>query len=420
MSTKKIVSLSFLIILIIVTLISLGRIIETVEKGTYQIKQAAVTGTMSAKMDPGLWMQWFGDIDTWPKAWTFFFTHDEDTKDDVKEDTSIEVRFNDGSVCNISGTLRIIMPITGDDAIKLVTVRGHKTMRDLEEKLIKPTVRRVLRSTANLMTARESYNEKRLDFITWARDQIENGVYLTEETRREVEDLVTGEKVWKAVKKIRTGKDGNPLHQSNPMQGTNIELKNFEIKQFVYEDVVKDQIATQQKARMAVETAKAKAEEARQDELKAVAEGKKNVAISKYEKEQTKVQAIVEAEKAKAVKILDGERELEFAKLQRAAATENKAKNILDGQGLAEKRRLVIEADGALKQKLTAWLQAQQYWASAYSNRKVPAYYMAGGGNGESQTGNLDVETQQFMKMLNIMTAQSLGLNLNIKKGGQP
>ena len=33
---------------------------ETVEKGTYQVKQAAVSGSMSAKMTPGLWIQMFG------------------------------------------------------------------------------------------------------------------------------------------------------------------------------------------------------------------------------------------------------------------------------------------------------------------------------------------------------------------------
>lgn len=415
MSIKKIISLAFLTIIILIVLVSLPKMFDTVEKGTYQVKQAAITGEMSAKMTPGLWGQWWGDIDVWPKAWTFFFTSEKDTRDDIAEDMSIEVRFNDGSVCNISGTLRIIMPTTEEGAINLVTVRGHKTMRDLEEKLIKPTVRNVLRSTANLMTARESYSEKRLDFITWAKDQIENGIYLTEEARKEVEDLVTGEKIWKAVKTIRTDKQGNVLYQTNPMTGTNIELKNFEIKKFVYEPVVKEQIATQQKARMAVETAKAEAEQARQEKLKAEAQGKMMVTKAQYEKEQEKIRAVVDAEKAKAVKVLEGERLLEYAKLEKAAAEQTKQKNILEGQGLAEKRRLVLAADGALKQKLATYLEAQKVWAEAYSNRKVPSYYIAGGG-GEGQTGNLDFETQQFMKMLNVLTAQALGLDLDIRK----
>ena len=266
MKIGKYVGLGFIGVLLIVGLICAGSIVETVEKGTYQVKQAAISGEMSAKMTPGLWMQNFGDIDPWPKAETYFFTHDNDTKGDVDEDTSIEVRFNDGSMCKISGTLRIILPTTEADALKLVTERGHKTYADVQEKLIKPTLRNVLRSTANLMSARESYSEKRLDFITWSRDQIENGVYKTKAETKQVEDLVTGEKTWKEVKTIRTNNDGTPMYEHNPMDNTGIVLANFEIKSFVYEKKVQVQISAQQEARMAVETAKAEAEKAKQGE----------------------------------------------------------------------------------------------------------------------------------------------------------
>lgn len=72
---KKIMGgFAFAILLIVIALF--GKLTETVEKSTYQVKQTAITGTMSAKMTPGLWLQLFGDIDTWPKAETFFFTID--------------------------------------------------------------------------------------------------------------------------------------------------------------------------------------------------------------------------------------------------------------------------------------------------------------------------------------------------------
>jgi regulator of protease activity HflC (stomatin/prohibitin superfamily) len=428
MKVSKMVGLGFIGVLLIVALTCASRMVETVQKGTYQIKQAAISGKMSAKMTPGIWGQYFGDIDPWPKAETFFFTHDNDTKGDIDQDTSIEVRFNDGSMGKISGTLRIILPKTAEQAIALVTERNHKTYQDLQEKLIKPTVRNVLRSTANLMTARESYSEKRLDFISMARDQILNGVYKTREETKQVEDLVTGEKIWKKVKVVRTDDEGNVLYESNPMKGTGIELANFEIKSFVYEKKVQEQIAEQQKARMAVETAKARAEQAKQLEQQTVAEGKQKVAQAKYEKEQEKIQAVVDAEKNKEVqelnaardknvKIIEGEKLKEFAKLEREAAEENKRKNILDGQGLAEKRKLIIRADGALKQKLATLERINEAWASAYQRRNVPAFYTAGGGNGQAGSGNLDLETKQFQQMINIMTAKQLGLDLTIAKG---
>ena len=427
MKAGKIVGLSFIGIILIVGIICAGSIVETVEKGTYQIKQAAISGEMSAKMTPGLWFQNFGDIDTWPKAETYFFTHDNDTKGDVDEDTSIEVRFNDGSVCKISGTLRIIMPTTEQDAISLVVDRGHKTYRDLQEKLIKPTVRNVLRSTANLMSARESYSEKRLDFITWTRDQIEKGVYKTKEEVKQVEDLVTGEKTYKQVKVILTDEAGNALHEANPIKGTGIVLANFEIKNFVYESKVRDQISKQQEARMAVETAKAKAEEAKQEELKAVAEGKMNVAKAKYEKEQVKIQAVVDAQKEKEVQelnaardknvaVIAGEKRKAVALLDRDAAELKKQELILLGEGEAKRKRLVLEADGALEQKLLAYKEVNQFYANAIKNYQgnwVPTTVLGG----SSGTGGEMNGAQALINLLTVKTAHDLSLDMSVPKG---
>lgn len=426
MKVGSYVGLGFLGIILLVGLICAGSIVETVEKGTYQVKQAAISGEMSAKMTPGLWWQNFGDIDVWPKAETYFFTHDNDTKGDVDEDTSIEVRFNDGSMCKISGTLRIVMPTTESEAIKLTSEQGHKTYADVQEKLIKPTLRNVLRSTANLMSARESYSEKRLDFITWSRDQISNGVYKTKEEVKEVEDLVTGEKTWKKVKVIREH-EGVPLYEDNPMQNTGIVLANFEIKSFVYEKKVQAQISKQQEARMAVETAKAKAEEAKQDELKAVAEGKKNVAIAKYEKEQEKIKAVVDAQKAKEVEelnaardknvaVIAGQQRKEVAALDRDAAKLKKEELILLGEGESERKRLVLAADGALEQKLKAVVQMNQDAMIALAKRPVPQNYFAGGGtNGSTGASGYDEEMVRVLKLMNMQLVKGLNLDMTVK-----
>jgi len=427
MSIKKYVMLSFIGMFLIIGLICAGSLVETVEKGTYQIKQAAITGDMSAKMTPGLWGQYFGDIDVWPKAETYFFTADNDTKGDVDEDTSIEVRFNDGSMCKISGTLRIIMPTTEKEAIALVTERGHKTYKDVQEKLIKPTLRNVLRSTANLMSARESYSEKRLDFITWSRDQIDKGVYKTKAEIKEVEDLVTGEKTWKEVKTIRTVSDEDltPLHEANPMSGTGIVLANFEIKSFIYEKKVQIQISAQQEARMAVETAKAEAEKAKQGELKAIAEGKMNVATAKYEKEQDKIKAVVQAQQEKEVQelnaardknvaVIAGEQRKEVATLDRDAAKLKKQELIFLGEGQAKQKKLVLEADGALEQKLQAYKEVNKYYANAikeYKGNWVPTTVM--GSNGASK-GN---GASALIDLLTAKTAKDLSLDMGIKTG---
>jgi len=422
---KTKVKIGVICVLALAALIVVFNTLTTVDKGTYHIKQAAVSGTMSAKMTPGIWLQAFGDIDVWPKADTFFFTHDNDVEGDVDADTSIEVRFNDGSLCNISGTARIIMPTTEDQAIHLVTERGHRTYADLRAKLIKPTIRNVLRHTANLMSATESYMHKRGQFIAWARDQIAHGLYETETIEKKVKDLVSGEMVSKSFTIIKTKKEkdpetgklidtGMPLYQFNPLADTGIGIKNFEVKKFKYEDKVDKQIAEQQKARMAVATAKAKAQEAEQNKLTIEAEGKARVAQAEYKELEKKVVAVVQAQRDKEVAVTHGEKQREVAKLERDAAKLEKERDILQGQGIAEKKRLILAADGALAQKLDTIERINKVWADAYANRKVPGVYMAGSG-GEAVAGP-DAQFKTFMNMMNASVAKQLKQDMDIKK----
>lgn len=413
MTPKKMFTAVGAFVLALVLIFSATSMFETVEKGTYQIKQAAITGTMSAKMTPGLWGQWWGDIDSWNKAETYFFTADKDAEGDTAMDNSIEVRFNDGSVCHVEGTARIAMPTNEQDAIELVTQKGFKTYPAVEDKLIRPHLRNVLRTTANLMSAKESYDEKRADFVTYARDQIQNGLYQTEDEIREVKDLVSGEMVEKAFKVIKLGQDGLPRYQDNPLDGTGITVHNFEIKRFRYATKVNEQIATQQEALMAVATAKAKAEEAEQDRLTIEAQGKAKVAQAQYEKEQDKIRAIVEAEQKRDV-----------AALEKQAAEYTKQKEILLGQGEAERKKLVLNADGALAQKLQTYEAVMSRWADAYENRKVPANYliMGGGGNGSGGYSNVvspDYATQDFTQAMQLLVAGQLGLDLTVPQGAK-
>ncbi|MEE8349166.1 MAG: hypothetical protein V3R94_06335 [Acidobacteriota bacterium] len=392
-------------------------LVETVNQGSYQVRQMIVTGKMDAKLVPGMWLQLFSDIVIWPKAETFFFATDETGSAHI--DRAIEVRFNDGSLCDVSGTLRIILPDSEQQAIDLVTKYGYANYGDLEQKLILPVVRNALRLTANLMSARESYSEKRADYVFWAWDQIKDGIYETEEETRKVIDPVSGQEVTKTFKIIKKMADGSPAHQHNPLQELGITLTNFEVKLFDYTEKVREQIGTQQTALMAVATAMAKAQQAEQEALMEEAEGKAKVARAKYEEEQKKIRALVQAQERLEVAGLEKSRarvkaqeRLEVAELDRKAAGETKQEEILLGQGEAERKRLVLQADGALKEKLEAYVKAQGFWASAYSQRQVPALVMGGPGAGDTDQNSTD-----FAQMMQLLVAKQMGLDLSVRKG---
>jgi len=370
------------------------QMINTVDRGTYHIKQAAVSGEMSAIMTPGVYAQNFGSIQVWPKADTFHFTKDSDEGE--KKDQSITVRFVDGSTAQISGTIRITMPTDAAQAISLVTEGGYKSFEDLQQNLMLKVVRNSLMLTANTMTARESYAEKRNDYVFWAWDQIQNGIYETAEATKEVVDVATGEKVTKTFKIIKRDKDGKPLYQRNPLLGTGIIVSNFEIKDIVYSEIVDKQIAEQQRASMNVVTAKAKVLEAEQEKLKLEAEGRSAVAKVQFETEAIKIKAVVEAQQR-----------LDVAKLDKEAAALKKAKDILEGEGEAEKRKLIMSADGALTQKLNAWVEVNKVYATEFSKQKWSPDIQMGASSG----GNT---AQTMIDLLTTKTARDLGLDLRM------
>lgn len=176
-------------------------------------------------------------------------------------------------------------------------------------------------------------------------------------------------------------------------------------------------VSPQQEARMAVETAKAKAEESAQEELRVIAEGKKQVAEKQYEKEQEKVQAVVAAEQEKEVaaeKKLQAEIEAEMrvavAMLDRDAAAFTKEALILEGEGEAERKRLIISADGALKEKLAAYTEVQNMWAMAYSKRAIPQVMMGGSG-----VDGVDQSASSFSQAIQLMAMRQIGLDMSVR-----
>jgi regulator of protease activity HflC (stomatin/prohibitin superfamily) len=389
---------------------------ETVQSGTYQVRQWPVSGTLDVKMNPGMWAQCFGSITTWPCAETFYFTADTEGSDgpDDMGDASIEVTFNDGSTCRISGTCRVEMPKSPEQALNLITKLGLRSHIDVEEKLVKPCLRNALILTANLMSARESYCERRNDFIVVARDQIQHGLYEVVDEQVEISDPLTGQQVVRTLKRPAKDKDGRMIRQpqSNVFEGTGIVLSNFEVKKFIYSDAVQKQIDEQQKAAMEVVTAIAKTKKSEQDSLRIEAEGKASVMASKYEKEQEKVKAVTDALKDKEVAITKGEQQKAVASLERDAAEMNKQRDILLGEGEATRKKLVMAADGALEKKLAAWSEAQKFWADAFSKRLVPSVVM-----GDKQGGQ-DSSASDFMSLMTVKAAKDLSLDMTMSGKG--
>ncbi len=390
--TPRIIAVGIFLLVALPLLMLSGSLVETNNAGWYSIKQAAGTGTMTAYTKPGMFPQNFGDVKKYKAADIVYFSKHENDTDD-----SIQVRFNDGATAHVSGNVRIDLP---SDPEKLIQI--HKNFRTYEA-LIRDTVEQVVSEsiilTSALMSAEESYTTKRAEFSQMADDQVKNGVYLTEADTIQTKDPKTGEITIKQIVRIQTDpKTGEFDRKPSVLDHYGIRVSQFVIKEIDYEEGVDNQIKSKQEALMTIVSSKAQAEKAQQQRITAEEEGKMNVAKARYLQEVEKTTAITAAEK-----------ELEVAKLGKTKAEFQKQTKILEAEGEGEYRRKIMVADGALQQKLNAYVETQKAWATAMATMQqplVPGVMMGGtgstGGNG----------AMSLMEMMAAKAARDLSIDL--------
>lgn len=152
---------------------------------------------------------------------------------------------------------------------------------------------------------------------------------------------------------------------------------------------------------MDVQLAVANAKKAEQEAITVAKQGEANAAKAKWEQEVIKAKLVTEAESRKKV-----------SELEVLTAENNKRKMVLEGEGEAAKKRAIMQADGALKDKLDAWVKAQGFWAQAFAAYKgnVVPYYVASPNSGGYTNG-----ATQFMEIMGMKAARDLNLDMSNK-----
>jgi len=337
---------------------------------------------------PGMYNQMFGKVTVFKKRSKYEFEN--------------SVRFNDGGHGTMIGSVQYELPMS--DAALSKIIQKFSTQEGLEISLIKTVVDKSVYMTGPLMSSKESYAEKRNYLISYVEDQIANGVFRTISKETNMTDPMTGVPKTVTVVAVVQGPDGLPQRQEeSAMKEFSIRTFNFSINNLPYDSAVEKQIKQQQQLTMDVQTSIVDAKKAEQRAITVAKNGEADAAEAKWKQEVIKAKAVTEAQQM-----------LEVAKLEKLTAEQNKMANILDGQGEAEKRRLIMGADGALEMKLTAWVESQKAWAAAFGNYQgnvVPQWISGGNGGGSSNA------TTDFMNLMNMKNANDLGLSLKIPQG---
>lgn len=415
---------------LIITFMAVG-----VNHNGYRTVVQRMSGETFVKFEPGLYFQWFGTTTEYPDYITYDFNRDAQGGSDasVTSAQGVAVRYQDGGMGTIYGIARFVLPSDAESMLKLH--RAFRSANGVAWKLLKTTTDERVNLTAGLMTSEEAYNAKRSTFTEWAREQIQHGKFKTtlRTLQRKKEDG-TGEIETVDFPVIEYGKDGVAIYLDNDLKEYLITLGSFQLGNPEFEQKTNDQIAAKRKATMAIITSKAEAESAKQAAQTAVAEGERAVTVAKYEKEVEKSRALVEAAQQAEVANIAAKREADVATIkakqlvtvaEQAKLQEQQRKDMqalykeaetLRGEGDAAYKKSVIQADGALAQKLETYKAVMTVFAQEFGKQKwVPDISMAAAGDGKAAGSN----AAAMIDLLTAKTAKDLQLDLGVSTGKQ-
>lgn len=378
--TAKVTGIGAVILLFMFLALS-SQMFENVDADEIMVVQHPTSGELTWYTTPGIQWQGFGKVTNYKKM--------SDTTLDSK------IQFNDKGTGVMRGQFQLELPLTPEHLTALHTKYGSQEA--IERSLVKPTIDKVIYMTGPTMSSEESVASKKTELIRYITDQIENGVYRTTQRVTTIVDPVSKESRSVVIAEIVMDASGKAERQEqSALSEFGIRIVNFAPSDIEYDAVVAEQFKRQQDITMQVQTAMAQTREAEQRKLTTEATGKADVAKAQYEKEVQKIQAVTEARQ-----------KLEVAQLAAQEAEQYKRAQTLIGEGDAAKRRLVMQADGALQQKLEAWVQAQEAWAKAFAEYKGAVVPTIQSGSGASPNAAMNM-----MDILGAKAAKDLALDL--------
>ncbi len=411
--TRLVVRIGIPVMLVLALLIMLPMVVSINDAGQRTVIQWP-NGKLFVKFTPGMYVQAFGTTTEYNDVITYDFDQDTNPSGATLDYNGIGVRYRDGGLGTIFGKGRFGLPT--DEATMLMLHKDTRSNQGVANKIIKSVADEGINQTAGLMTSEEGYDSKRAIFTQMAREQITKGLFETEVEIKVVTDEVTGKTIRKEFP-VRKMVDGKYVHYESDLKKYGITLSGFQLNNPGFEKKTLDQISAKREATMAIITAKATAEKAKQDAITAEEQGKANVKTAQYEMEVVKEKAVVDARRVKEVATIKAQQKVEVAaqskleaKEMRLRAVEIKQEQILLGEGEAERKRLVMQADGALDKKLAALVTMNGAYAEALGKNRLVPDIQFGTQEGEGSSGATDL-----INMLMVKTAKDLALDITVK-----
>lgn len=368
------------------------------------------SGKQFVQFAPGLFYAGFFAKETqWPNQ--ISVTYQSPTPDLDLEDNSIEIgyiniQFSDGTRADVKGITQFLLPTSEHEMIEIHN--AHNTPQSLVTKRLATFTKECLQSSAQLMTSDKHYGGGRTQMSQDFLDQLKAGVFLASIQEKIYYDSVEKETKRLYVVEIRKNKDGLPLRKASPLNEYGINVADAAVIDTDYEKKVDDKLDKIVDAATKSAVSRQELMTAQQQALTAKAKGEQELVEIEYEQKKVQTREVVTAETK--VKVAEQDKLQQRIQAEAAELEARKIKTLADAD--AYKKRTTIQANGALELKLSAWLDAQKYWAEAFGKYQgniapqIQSGFSPAGGNA----------AVNFMEIMGARAAKDLVLDLKNSK----
>lgn len=406
-----------------------------------------VFGNEEAVTNVGYKFYPFGRYNAWKRAMTVqsINNYDSDSTRAEKESKDMDVSANlpplnimflDQVDAYAEATVRFSIPSDTESFLKLA--REYRTPNNLLRTALMPTFKETLQANASLMTAEEYYAGGRTEFNSEFEKQMSNGIYLVKreeillkQSRKargsanaskgeEQDEYGDGVKTIFVVRKV-LDKDGFPKRKIQKFTDFGITVVSALITEMKPNSKFVERMQLKQKASADRAIAREQRVQEEEQRLLAIARGEREVAERQAKAKVDQIQKTTEAQTDKQLAITNAEKIKAQAFISKETAQINYEKAKIEAKTIqtladaeAYKKKVILKADNALAQKLSAEVDIQRLWAEAFSKRKVPTTVF-GSASGSTPTGS-DSEVKAFMQMLTLDAAKRLSYDREINK----
>lgn len=380
--------------------------LHTIDNGEYAVVKS-FNGTTKIIDEPG-WFVNYGTETFYPDYMSMDFGGDRDAAASLVI-SPMAVKYAEGGQGTIKGNVQIQMPVLEVDRMRLHEKFGGK--KAFMSQLIQNTTGEALTFTAGLMESQEAYMTHRAQFRTYAKDQLQKGLYATR-----MEEMVRKDSKGEDVKTIKAvplkGTDGKFLRQDNsPFSQFGVIVTQFNIQDWDFEKATMDRIAEKRDAENKVITSRARTETAEQDKKEAEAIAAKNKAIAEGNAQAKAAVQVVNANRDKQLAVIAAKRKVDVAKELKnqrgaeleAAKLEAQSITVMSKAEAAAKDRL-IKSGGKLSAEQQTRIEINKAWAEAYAKKAVPQYNVGD----TAQAGSSMDATQGAMQTLALKAASQM------------